>query len=116
QGRCVVITGASSGIGKAAALRVAALGGIPVLIARSQERLEVTQREIEMLGGRAYVYPCDLSDMDAIDALAKQLSEEQPTIDVIVNNAGRSIRRSLHLSYDRFHDFERTMTLNYFGA
>ena len=116
QGRCVVITGASSGIGKATALRVAALGGIPVLVARSLERLEETQREIEMLGGRAYVYTCDLSDMEAIDALAKQLSEEQPTIDVIVNNAGRSIRRSLHLSYDRFHDFERTMTLNYFGA
>ncbi|MDN5853146.1 MAG: SDR family oxidoreductase, partial [Actinomycetia bacterium] len=116
QGRCVVITGASSGIGKATALRVAALGGIPVLIARNLERLEETQREIEMLGGPAYVYPCDLSDMDAIDALAKQLGEEQPTIDVIVNNAGRSIRRSLHLSYDRFHDFERTMALNYFGA
>ena len=116
QGRCVVVTGASSGIGKATALRVAALGGIPVLVARNLERLEETQREIEMLGGRAYVYQCDLSDMESIDALAKQLSEEQPTIDVIVNNAGRSIRRSLNLSYDRFHDFERTMTLNYFGA
>ncbi|MGH3358301.1 MAG: SDR family oxidoreductase [Nocardioidaceae bacterium] len=116
QGRCVVITGASSGIGKATALRVAALGGIPILIARGLEKLEATQQEIELLGARAYVYSCDLSDMEAIDALAKRLVEEHPTIDVIVNNAGRSIRRSLHLSYDRFHDFERTMTLNYFGA
>lgn len=116
QGRCVVITGASSGIGRATALRVAGLGGIPVLVARGAAKLESTQREIELLGGRAYVYTCDLSDMDAIDALAKRLSAEHPTIDVIVNNAGRSIRRSLNLSYDRFHDFERTMTLNYFGA
>ncbi|UYM05266.1 SDR family oxidoreductase [Solicola gregarius] len=116
QGRCVVITGASSGIGKATALRVAALGGIPVLVARNLDKLEETRLEIEMLGGRTYVYSCDLSDMAAIDELTKRLVEEHDTIDVIVNNAGRSIRRSLHLSYDRFHDFERTMTLNYFGA
>ena len=116
QGRCVVITGASSGIGKATALRVAALGGIPVLIARDLDKLEDTRREIEMLDGQAHVYSCDLSDMAAIDELTKRLVEEHETIDVIVNNAGRSIRRSLHLSYDRFHDFERTMTLNYFGA
>ena len=116
QGRCVVITGASSGIGKATALRVAALGGIPVLVARNLERLEETRQEIELLGGRAHVYSCDLSDMAAIDELAKRLIEEHDTIDVVVNNAGRSIRRSLQLSYDRFHDFERTMTLNYFGA
>ncbi|MGH3480313.1 MAG: SDR family NAD(P)-dependent oxidoreductase, partial [Nocardioidaceae bacterium] len=112
----VVVTGASSGIGRATALKVAQAGGIALLVARGQDKLEATAREIEALGGRAYVYPCDLADLDAIDALAKQISSEHDTVDVIVNNAGRSIRRSLHLSYDRFHDFERTMQLNYFGA
>ena len=63
-----------------------------------------------------HVYPCDLSDLEAIDRLCEQLSAELPTVDFVVNNAGRSIRRSLRLSQDRFHDFERTMQLNYFGA
>ncbi len=69
-----------------------------------------------MRGGTAYVYPCDLSDLEAIDRLCEQMTSELPTIDFVVNNAGRSIRRSLRLSHDRFHDFERTMQLNYFGA
>jgi NAD(P)-dependent dehydrogenase (short-subunit alcohol dehydrogenase family) len=114
--KTLVVTGASSGIGRATALKIAQSGGIALLVARGQEKLEATAREIEALGGRAYVYPCDLADLDAIDALTKQISSEHDTVDVIVNNAGRSIRRSLHLSYDRFHDFERTMQLNYFGA
>ncbi len=116
QGRTVVITGASSGIGRATALKVAQAGGLPLLVARGRDKLEETRAEIEQLGGRAYVYACDLSDMDAIDALTKQIVEDHGTIDVVVNNAGRSIRRSLRLSFDRFHDFERTMQLNYFGA
>ncbi len=81
-----------------------------------QEKLEATKRLIESQGGTAYAYPCDLSDLHAIDALTKQLSEDFDHIDFVVNNAGRSIRRSLRLSEDRFHDFERTMQLNYFGA
>jgi NAD(P)-dependent dehydrogenase (short-subunit alcohol dehydrogenase family) len=116
HGRTVVVTGASSGIGKATALKVAQAGGIPLLVARGQNRLDATAREIEAFGGRAYVYPCDLADLEAIDALTKQIASDHDTVDVIVNNAGRSIRRSLRLSYDRFHDFERTMRLNYFGA
>ncbi|HYJ69227.1 MAG TPA: SDR family oxidoreductase [Nocardioidaceae bacterium] len=116
HGKTVVVTGASSGIGRATALKVAQAGGIPLLVARGHDKLDATALEIEALGGRAYSYPCDLSDMDAIDALAKQIASDHDTVDVIVNNAGRSIRRSLHLSYDRFHDFERTMQLNYFGA
>ena len=71
---------------------------------------------IERRGGTAHVYGCDLSDLEAIDALCEQLAAELPPIDFVVNNAGRSIRRSLRLSHDRFHDFERTMQLNYFGA
>jgi NAD(P)-dependent dehydrogenase (short-subunit alcohol dehydrogenase family) len=116
EGKHVVITGASSGIGQVTALKVAQCGGIPVLVARGKDKLEETKAVIESRGGTAHVYPCDLSDLDAIDALCAQISAELPSVDFVVNNAGRSIRRSLKLSHDRFHDFERTMQLNYFGA
>ena len=113
NGRTVVITGASSGIGRAAALKIAAAGGIPILVARTQEKLDEAKAEIEAAGGTAYVYSCDLSDFDAIEALVEQLLGDHPRIDMLVNNAGRSIRRSVALSYDRFHDYERTVRLNY---
>ena len=116
SGRTVVITGASSGIGKVTALKVAQAGGVPILVARGKDKLEETRAEIEVAGGTAHVYGCDLSDLEAIDALCEQISTEHERVDFIVNNAGRSIRRSLALSHDRFHDFERTMQLNYFGA
>jgi NAD(P)-dependent dehydrogenase (short-subunit alcohol dehydrogenase family) len=116
QGRKVVITGASSGIGRATALKVAQAGGVPLLVARGKEELEELRNQILASGGDADVYPCDLSDMAAIDRLTEQISADHGSIDYIVNNAGRSIRRSLRLSHDRFHDFERTMALNYFGA
>jgi NAD(P)-dependent dehydrogenase (short-subunit alcohol dehydrogenase family) len=116
SGKVVVITGASSGIGLVTAVQIAKAGGVPILVARGQEKLEATKRLIESQGGTAYSYPCDLSDLHAIDALTKELSEDFEHIDYVVNNAGRSIRRSLRLSEDRFHDFERTMQLNYFGA
>jgi len=116
RGKHVVITGASSGIGQVTALKVAQAGGIPVLVARGKDKLEETRSTIEMRGGAAYVFPCDLSDLEAIDRLCEQISTELPSVDFVVNNAGRSIRRSLRLSQDRFHDFERTMQLNYFGA
>jgi len=115
-GKYVVITGASSGIGEVTALKVAQAGGIPVLVARGKDKLEATRATIENRGGTAYVFPCDLSDLEAIDLMCEQLTTELPSIDFVVNNAGRSIRRSLRLSHDRFHDFERTMQLNYFGA
>ena len=115
-GKYVVITGASSGIGQVTALKVAQAGGVPVLIARGKDKLEATRATIENRGGTAYVYACDLSDLEAIDGLCAQLTADLPSIDFVVNNAGRSIRRSLRLSQDRFHDFERTMQLNYFGA
>ncbi|MGH3368560.1 MAG: SDR family oxidoreductase [Nocardioidaceae bacterium] len=115
-GRTVVITGASSGIGRATALKVAQAGGVPILVARGKDKLEETRAEIERDGGSAFVYACDLSDLEAIDALCERLCADHATIDFVVNNAGRSIRRSLALSHDRFHDFERTMALNYFGA
>ena len=115
-GKTVVITGASSGIGLVTAVQIAKAGGIPILIARGLEKLQATKRLIERQGGTAYAYQCDLSDLHAIDGLTKQLSEDFEHLDFVVNNAGRSIRRSLKLSEDRFHDFERTMQLNYFGA
>jgi len=116
SGKYVVITGASSGIGQVTALKVAQAGGIPVLVARGKDKLEDTRLTIELRGGTAYVFPCDLSDLEAIDRLCERLTTELPSVDYLVNNAGRSIRRSLKLSQDRFHDFERTMQLNYFGA
>jgi NAD(P)-dependent dehydrogenase (short-subunit alcohol dehydrogenase family) len=116
KGRTVVITGASSGIGLVTAVQVAKAGAIPILVARGKDKLEATKALIESQGGQAYAYGCDLSDLQAIDALTNALSADFERIDYVVNNAGRSIRRSLKLSEDRFHDFERTMQLNYFGA
>ncbi|HXB65338.1 MAG TPA: SDR family oxidoreductase [Solirubrobacteraceae bacterium] len=114
--RRVLITGASSGIGKATALKVAAAGGVPLLVARNVEKLEEVRAEIVAAGGQAYVYAADMSDMASVDDLVARVLEDHRHVDMLVNNAGRSIRRSIALSYDRFHDFERTMQLNYFGA
>jgi NAD(P)-dependent dehydrogenase (short-subunit alcohol dehydrogenase family) len=116
NGRTVLITGASTGIGRSAALKIAAAGGVPLLVARTREKLEEVRDEIVARGGTAYVYPCDLSDLDAIDATVAEILSEHAAVDMLVNNAGRSIRRSVALSYDRFHDYQRTMQLNYFGA
>ncbi len=116
QGKVVLITGASSGIGKAAAMKVAEAGGTVLLVARTPEKLELTRDQILSGGGVAYIHPCDLSDFDAIERMAEEVLAEHGHVDVLVNNAGRSIRRSIALSYDRPHDFERTMQLNYLGA
>jgi len=116
NGRTVLITGASSGIGRSTAIKVAAAGGIPLLVARGEEKLEEVKAEIEAAGGTAHVYPTDLTDMDALVELRDRVLSDHPTVDMIINNAGRSIRRSVMLSIDRFHDYERTMQLNYFSA
>ena len=116
NGKTVVITGASSGIGRAAALKVAAAGGIPLLVARTAAKLDEVKTEIEAAGGTAYAYTADLSDYDSIDRLVEKIFADHASIDVLVNNAGRSIRRSVALSYDRFHDYERTIRLNYLGT
>jgi NAD(P)-dependent dehydrogenase (short-subunit alcohol dehydrogenase family) len=116
SGRVVLITGGSQGIGKAAALRLAAAGARVVITARTAEALEATCAEIRALGGQAFSYLCDVSDLAACDALIRQVEADHGGVDILVNNAGRSIRRSVSLAYDRFHDFERTMQLNYFGA
>ena len=115
DGRTVLVTGASSGIGEATALAVAARGARVVLVARREAELERVRSTIEAGGGTASSYAVDLSDLDAIDALVERVLAEVGTVDYLVNNAGRSIRRSLELSHDRFHDFERTMAINYFA-
>ncbi len=116
RGRVVMVTGASSGIGKSAALKIADAGGIVLLVARTPEKLEATKEQIQAGGGIAHIHQCDLSDAEDIDRMAEEALDEHGYVDVLVNNAGRSIRRSIALSYDRPHDFERTMQLNYFGA
>jgi NAD(P)-dependent dehydrogenase (short-subunit alcohol dehydrogenase family) len=116
KGKKVLITGASSGIGWETALKVGEAGGEVILISRTREKLEALASQIEELGGTAHVHPADLSDMEDIDRLAAEVLEVHGGVDVLVNNAGRSIRRSVERSYDRFHDYERTMQLNYFGA
>jgi NAD(P)-dependent dehydrogenase (short-subunit alcohol dehydrogenase family) len=116
DGRTVMITGASSGIGKETAVRVAAEGGIPLLVARRGDELEKVRAEIEEAGGRASAYTCDITDGDSVNELVSAVLGEHGRVDMLVNNAGRSIRRSIRLSYDRFHDYERTMAINYFGA
>ena len=116
KGKKVLITGASSGIGLETALKIGEAGGEVLLVSRTREKLEEVANQVAELGGTAHVHPADLSDLDDIDRLAAEVLEEHGGIDVLVNNAGRSIRRSVAASYDRFHDFERTMQLNYFGA
>ena len=116
NGKTILITGASSGIGRAAAIKLARAGGIPLLVARSADKLEDVRDEIVQFGGSAYVYTADVSDPESIEQLVVKVLSDHPAVDVLVNNAGRSIRRSIALSYDRFHDFERTIQLNYLGA
>ncbi len=114
-GRTVAVTGASSGIGRAVALQVADKGGVPLLLARRTEELEKVRTEILAAGGKAEVYSVDLTSEESTSACVKQMLADHGAVDMLVNNAGRSIRRSVRLSYDRFHDFERTMALNYFA-
>jgi NAD(P)-dependent dehydrogenase (short-subunit alcohol dehydrogenase family) len=116
RGKKILITGASSGIGLETAIKVGEAGGEVLLVSRTREKLEEVATHVEEAGGRAHVHPADLSDLDDIDRLAAEVLEVHGGVDVLVNNAGRSIRRSVARSYDRFHDFERTMQLNYFGA
>ncbi|MEV6897309.1 SDR family oxidoreductase [Amycolatopsis sp. NPDC051372] len=116
DGRRVIITGASSGIGRATALKVAAAGGVPLLVARRQHELEEVRDEIIAAGGTASVYPADLTDEESVHKAVDAMLAEHGRIDMLVNNAGRSIRRSIKLSYDRIHDYERAMAINYFGA
>jgi NAD(P)-dependent dehydrogenase (short-subunit alcohol dehydrogenase family) len=116
ENRVVLITGGSSGIGRASAIKIAEAGAKVIIVARGEAELNQTRDEIVAAGGRCWAYPCDLTDMASCDALVARVLAEHKHVDVLVNNAGRSIRRSVASSYDRFHDYERTMQLNYFGC
>lgn len=115
KNRKIVITGASSGIGAEGARQLAAKGAYVILVARRADELEQVVAEIRQQGGQAEAYQADLSNYDDIDALAETLLTQHGKIDVLINNAGRSIRRSVRNSLERFHDYERCMQINYFG-
>jgi len=116
KGKVVVVTGATSGIGKECALRLARANATVILVARTVEKLDETLDEIAAKGGIARAYSCDVSSAKNCDKLVADVLRDHGRVDILINNAGRSIRRSVRYSYDRFHDFERTMQLNYFGA
>jgi NAD(P)-dependent dehydrogenase (short-subunit alcohol dehydrogenase family) len=115
QDRRILVTGASSGIGEATAVACAARGATVLLVARRADELERVRAAVVASGGTAYAYPCDLTDGDSVDDLVRTVMSDHGGVDMLVNNAGRSIRRSIALSYDRMHDFERTMAINYFA-
>ena len=113
--KIVLITGASSGIGEQTAKELGEAGGTVLLVARTREKLEEVAETVQEAGGTAFVHPCDLSDPDDIDRMAQEVLAEYGQVDILINNAGKSIRRSIDRSYDRFHDYQRTMALNYFA-
>ena len=115
SGKSVLVTGASYGIGEATARRLAAAGATVLVVARSEERLSDLAASINAGGGHAFAYPADLTDEAAVSMLAKQITEQHGPLDIVVSNAGKSLRRSLHHQYDRPHDFERTIDINYLG-
>ncbi|MCA2242653.1 MULTISPECIES: SDR family oxidoreductase [Mycobacterium] len=114
-GKRIVLTGASSGIGEAAAEQFAREGATVVVVARRQELLDALAARITAAGGEATAIACDVSDMDAVDALVADVEKRLGGVDILINNAGRSIRRPLAESLERWHDVERTMVLNYYA-
>jgi NAD(P)-dependent dehydrogenase (short-subunit alcohol dehydrogenase family) len=114
-GKTVLVTGASFGIGESLVLELAQSGARLLLVARTEDKLREVKRKVEAAGGRADAFPCDLSDSTAVQSLLEQLLRLPDGIDLVVSNAGKSIRRSVFDSLDRLHDFTRTMNLNYVG-
>jgi thioester reductase-like protein/NADP-dependent 3-hydroxy acid dehydrogenase YdfG len=115
-GRNVIITGASSGIGRASAIAVAERGGCVFALARNADALDDLVTEIRANGGQAYAFTCDITDSGSVEHTVKDILGRFDHVDYLVNNAGRSIRRSVVNQTDRLHDYERVMAVNYFGA
>jgi len=115
-GKVVLVTGGSSGIGLAAAHKLAEAGAVTIICGRDADKLAAAKKEINARGFDVVTYPADVADMGDCDRFVQLVLANHGAVDVLVNNAGRSIRRGIESSYDRFHDFERTMQLNYFGA
>ena len=116
EGKLVLVTGGSSGIGKATVRKMAEAGAIAVTIARDAQALEETRREFEADGLKLITYAVDVANPEQCAAFVEEISRLYGGVDILVNNAGRSIRRGIESSFDRFHDFERTVEVNYFGA
>ena len=116
RNKVVLITGGSSGIGLATAHKVAAAGATTIIVARDTEKLAEAQKAIEDSGHKVVAYSADVSDGAQCEALVRKVIDNHGGVDILVNNAGRSIRRAIENSFDRFHDFERTMSVNYYGA
>ena len=113
SGKTVLVTGASFGVGEATARKLAAAGATVLIVARSADRLHGLAESINAGGGKAVAYPTDLTDEAAVGGLTKKIGEEHGALDIVVSNAGKSLRRSLHHQYDRPHDFQRTIDINY---
>jgi short-subunit dehydrogenase len=114
-GKTILITGASYGIGEHLTDELAESGAHLILAARTAEKLDEIKRRIESRGGSASVFAFDLTKKREVEQLLAELEKLPRGIDIFVSNAGKSIRRPLYESLDRFHDFERTMALNYFA-
>ncbi len=115
NGKTVLITGASYGIGECLAMSLADTKAHLILVARTEDKLIEVKKNVESRGGRADIFPCDLRNIEEMQILLQELHQFPDGIDIIVNNAGKSIRRSIFDSLDRLHDFTRTMNLNYFA-
>jgi NAD(P)-dependent dehydrogenase (short-subunit alcohol dehydrogenase family) len=116
RGKTVLITGGSAGIGRATALKLAHAGARVLIVGRDPQKLEAAAAEIRGAGGQVGAFACDITEKDACERLAAQVLAENRHVDILINNAGHSIRRAIEHTYDRFHDYERLMQVNYFGA
>jgi NAD(P)-dependent dehydrogenase (short-subunit alcohol dehydrogenase family) len=115
SGKTVLVTGASFGVGEATARKLGGAGATVLVVARSADRLRELAASINAGGGKAVAYPADLTDEADVAELSKKIGEEHGALDIVVSNAGKSLRRSLHHQYDRPHDFQRTIGINYLG-
>jgi NAD(P)-dependent dehydrogenase (short-subunit alcohol dehydrogenase family) len=115
SGKRVLLTGASSGIGEAAAEKFAGHGASVAAVARRRDKLDAVVQRIADAGGDAHAFDCDLSDLDAVDQLVGDIKKRLGGVDILINNAGRSIRRPLAETLERWHDIERTISLNYYS-
>jgi NAD(P)-dependent dehydrogenase (short-subunit alcohol dehydrogenase family) len=115
SGKIVLVTGASHGLGKATAVKLAEAGASVLLVARSEDELDALAGAITARGGHAIAFPADLTDEAIVSALAERIIEAHGPPDIVVSNAGKSIRRPLHEQYRRPHDFDRTIGINYLG-
>ena len=115
-GKVVLVTGGSSGIGLAAAHNFAEAGAITLICGRDQNKLDEACAEAKARGYQFIAYAVDIAEQEECEAFVQSVNETHGGVDFLINNAGRSIRRAIESSYDRFHDYERTMQLNYFGS